>query len=91
MAWKKDVEYETGIVVGYWEPLEAKINFTLQTADISYLGWVDQDAKDGGKAAVIQESISLSISDLPNFQLLKGFVENKVLTTVDKFLESTPI
>lgn len=64
MSWTKDIENESGVVVGYWEIEKWNLNNDDSTIEISYRGYVSQIAKDAGKRPVIYQSIIAPADDL---------------------------
>lgn len=91
MAWSKDIEYDTGVIVEYWELSAISINFSTITAEITYLGYLNQDAKTNGFDPIINETFHVDISDFVSFGNFSLFVQNKVLTSVSKFSDATVI
>ncbi len=57
MGWLKQIEQvETGVVVGFWEVISVFYSHKNQISTLEVGGWVNKDAYDNGKQAVIIKS-----------------------------------
>lgn len=65
MAWLKDIENESGVVVGCWAVKSIHFNALTGKANIYYCGWVSKDAKEDGKNPVETKEFEMDASVNP--------------------------
>lgn len=62
LSWKKQVELDNGIIVGHWVLSTLIVNMKTAKAGVSYEGYLDQAAFDGGKAKILEKSVEIDFS-----------------------------
>lgn len=60
LFWVKPVELDTGVIVSFWILQTITVNALVGTAEVSYLGYLDQAAFNAGKQKILEMSKTIS-------------------------------
>lgn len=88
MAWLKDIENASGVIVGYHEIEKAFSHDGV--VEISYKGWITKQAKADGKEPVVNKSKSILISAIQSdYNAYEAALEQQILAD-QEFNGATP-
>jgi hypothetical protein len=83
MALQKDIETNYGNIASYWKVISTNIDWHGKTAEITLAGFIDKDARVGGKAPIVIYRYNV-INDKFTFS-----PENNVLTTAYELIKKS--
>lgn len=75
LAWEKEVELETGVIVSYWVLDKTLVNMKTGKATVSFEGYLDSQAFVDGKSKVLEKSVEIDFTSFdPSGQITAGVI-----------------
>lgn len=75
MNWLKDVELDTGVVVGFWVLKSINVNLVDMGARVNYFGFLNEKAFNEGKAQLTDQTIEFNFSEIAKEDAISGILE----------------